>query len=125
MESAFAYNIWTSTTLGNKRLDAAMAECGSVFLFFLVNESGKFCGVCQMKGPVNFTESANVWLNSKFKGFFPIEWHYIKDVPHRVFHHLKVVTNNGKPITNSRDTQEIPFAIAVAFLEIFAKFGTN
>lgn len=117
-----AYNIWTSTNLGNKRLDNAMKKCSSVFLFFLVNESGKFSGVCRMKGAVNFEESANVWLNSKFKGYFPIEWLLVKDIPHKYFHHLKVTNNNDKPVTYSRDTQEIPYAVAIDFIEIFANF---
>lgn len=30
--------------------------------------------------------------------------------------------NEGKPVTNSRDTQEVPTDVGVAMLELFEKF---
>lgn len=45
------FEIWSSTQLGNNRLDKAhkeSADKGPIYLFFSVNASGHFCGVAQM-----------------------------------------------------------------------------
>lgn len=51
MQKSLKHEIWSSTVLGNKRLDAAFRESGEampIFLFFSVNGSRHFCGVAQM-----------------------------------------------------------------------------
>ena len=45
------FEIWSSTPLGNNRLDKAHKESnaqGPIYLFFSVNASGHFCGVAEM-----------------------------------------------------------------------------
>lgn len=119
--------IWTSTNLGNKRLNKAYCEAradhGSVFLFFLVNCSGHFCGLVEMKDKIDFSRTSSVWVEkSRWKGIFPVDWLIVKDIPNRYFQHLRNPLNEHKPISNSRDTQEIPYDIAVSMLKIYCSF---
>jgi len=105
------YGIWCSTEYGNKRLDAAYHERegkGPIYLFFSVNGSGHFCGVAQMTSAVDHQSSANVWTQNKWKGQFTVKWIYVKDVPNSQLRHIRLENNEGKPVTNSRDTQEVP-----------------
>merc|ERR1719278_153902 len=104
------YEIWCSTEHGNKRLDAAWRERegkGPVFLFFSVNGSGHFCGMAQMLNGVDYHSSAGVWAQDKWKGQFKVKWIYVKDVPNNQLRHIKLENNENKPVTNSRDTQEV------------------
>lgn len=106
------YGIWCSTEYGNKRLDAAYHErqgqAGQVYLLFSVNGSGHFCGVAEMTSPVDYESSAGVWAQNKWKGQFKVRWIYVKDVPNSQLRHIRLENNEGKPVTNSRDTQEVP-----------------
>jgi len=47
------------------------------------------------------------WQQDKWNGFFPVKWHIIKDVPNPQFRHILLENNENKPVTNSRDTQEV------------------
>lgn len=126
INASLIHSIWTSTDLGNKRLNQAFQELkngGKVFLFFSVNASGKFSGVCEMKSPVDFDSTSDVWVEkSRWKGIFKVKWLIIKDVPSKYFYHLKLATNEYKPVTNSRDTQEIPYDIGISMLKIISSF---
>lgn len=105
------YGIWCSTEYGNKRLDSAFHERegkGPVYLFFSVNGSGHFCGMAEMTSPVDYHASSGVWAQSKWKGQFEVKWIYVKDVPNSQLRHIKLENNENKPVTNSRDTQEVP-----------------
>lgn len=104
------YNIWCSTDHGNKRLDAAFREQegkGPVYLIYSVNGSGHFCGIAQMMSPVDYNKSAGVWAQDKWKGQFTVKWIYVKDVPNSQLRHIRLENNENKPVTNSRDTQEV------------------
>ena len=72
-----------------------------------VNCSAQFCGVAEMVGPLDFVNSVDYWLQDKWTGKFPVQWHIIKDVPNSQFRHIIVKDNDDKPVTNSRDTQEV------------------
>jgi hypothetical protein len=37
-----------------------------------------------------------------------VKWIYVKDVPNGKLRHIKLENNENKPVTNSRDTQEVP-----------------
>ena len=105
------YGIWCSTEHGNKRLDAAYRERddkGPVYFFFSVNGSGHFCGMAQMMSNVDYTSSSSVWAQSKWKGQIEVKWIYVKDVPNSQLRHIRLENNENKPVTNSRDTQEVP-----------------
>ena len=72
-----------------------------------VNASAQFCGVAEMVGPVDFDKSVDYWQQDKWSGQFPVKWHIIKDVPNSQFRHIVLENNDNKPVTNSRDTQEV------------------
>jgi hypothetical protein len=54
VQKSLKHEIWSSTVLGNKRLDTAFRESAEqmpIYLFFSVNGSRHFCGVAQMLTP--------------------------------------------------------------------------
>ena len=72
-----------------------------------MNASAQFCGVAEMIGPVDFEKSVDYWQQDKWTGQFPVKWHIVKDVPNNLFRHIILENNENKPVTNSRDTQEV------------------
>ncbi|XP_037551375.1 YTH domain-containing family protein 2 [Nematolebias whitei] len=119
------YNIWCSTEHGNKRLDAAyrsLSGKGPLYLLFSVNGSGHFCGVAEMRSPVDYNTSAGVWSQDKWKGRFDVRWIFVKDVPNSQLRHIRLENNENKPVTNSRDTQEVPLDKAKQVLKIIAGY---
>lgn len=72
-----------------------------------VNASGQFCGVAEMIGHVDFHKDMDFWQQDKWSGSFPVKWHIVKDVPNSNFRHIILENNENKPVTNSRDTQEV------------------
>ncbi|GAB6018887.1 hypothetical protein CHUAL_000545 [Chamberlinius hualienensis] len=105
------YGIWCSTEHGNKRLDEAYRDQeskGPLYLFFSVNGSGHFCGMAQMASEVDYNSTNSVWSQDKWKGEFKVKWIYVKDVPNTQLRHIRLENNENKPVTNSRDTQEVP-----------------
>lgn len=84
--------------------------------FLQVNVSGQFCGVAEMIGPVDFNKNMDFWQQDKWNGSFPVKWHIIKDVPNTSLRHIILENNENKPVTNSRDTQEVVFF----FLDLFS-----
>lgn len=125
VDASKIHSVWTSTNLGNERLNNAYLDTpeGDIFLFFLVNGSSKFCGVAKMTGCVDFSKKANIWVEaSRWKGIFPLEWLMVKNVPNEVFRYLRVPANGNKCVTHSRDTQQVPFDVGVTMLKIFCTF---
>ncbi|KAL8480870.1 hypothetical protein ACS0TY_027408 [Phlomoides rotata] len=119
------YNVWASTPNGNKKLDAAYQDAQQrtggcpVFLFFSVNTSGQFVGVAEMTGPVDFNKNVEYWQQDKWVGCFPVKWHIVKDVPNSLLKHITLENNENKPVTNSRDTQEVKLDQGIQLLKIF------
>uniref|UniRef100_A0A3B4YYE7 YTH domain-containing family protein n=1 Tax=Stegastes partitus TaxID=144197 RepID=A0A3B4YYE7_9TELE len=119
------YSIWCSTEHGNKRLDGAyrsMGNKGPLYLLFSVNGSGHFCGVAEMRSPVDYNAYAGVWSQDKWKGKFEVKWVFIKDVPNNQLRHIRLENNDNKPVTNSRDTQEVPLEKAKQVLKVIATY---
>uniref|UniRef100_A0A667Z7V3 YTH domain-containing family protein n=1 Tax=Myripristis murdjan TaxID=586833 RepID=A0A667Z7V3_9TELE len=119
------YNIWCSTEHGNKRLDTAYRSLGGkgpLYLLFSVNGSGHFCGVAEMRSPVDYNTCAGVWSQDKWKGRFDVRWIFVKDVPNSQLRHIRLENNENKPVTNSRDTQEVPLDKARQVLKIIAGY---
>ncbi|MFQ6620874.1 hypothetical protein Gotur_002340 [Gossypium turneri] len=129
VHKSIKYNVWSSTPHGNKKLDSAFEDAQRIaagkprgcpiFLFFSVNASGQFCGVAEMIGSVDFQKEMDFWQQDKWSGSFPVKWHIIKDVSNSHFRHIIVENNENKPVTNSRDTQEIMFKQGVEMLKVF------
>lgn len=122
------YSIWCSTDHGNKRLDIAYkaqqsTNGGPVYLFYSVNGSGHFCGMAQMISPVDYNSSVSVWAQDKWKGQFKVKWIYVKDVPNSQLRHIRLENNENKPVTNSRDTQEVPLEKGKQVLQIIHSFS--
>ncbi|XP_062192017.1 YTH domain-containing protein ECT2-like isoform X2 [Phragmites australis] len=125
VHKSIKYGVWASTTNGNKKLDSAYRETKEkeehcpVFLLFSVNASAQFCGVAEMIGPVDFEKSVDYWQQDKWTGQFPVKWHIVKDVPNNLFRHIILENNDNKPVTNSRDTQEVKLEQGLEMLKIF------
>ncbi|XP_061361358.1 YTH domain-containing protein ECT4 isoform X3 [Gastrolobium bilobum] len=131
VHKSIKYGVWASTPNGNKKLDAAYRQAEEkqdacpIFLFFSVNASAQFCGVAEMVGPVNFDKSVDFWQQDKWSGQFPVKWHIIKDVPNSQFRHIVLENNDNKPVTNSRDTQEVKLQQGIEMLTIFKNYETD
>ena len=54
------------------------------------------------------SSSLSVWSQDKWRGQFTVKWIYVKDVPNAALRHIRLENNENKPVTNSRDTQEVP-----------------
>ncbi|XP_072971630.1 YTH domain-containing protein ECT4-like [Typha angustifolia] len=125
VHKSIKYNVWASTPNGNKKLDAGYQEAQEkasgcpVFLFFSVNTSGQFVGVAEMVGPVDFNKTVEYWQQDKWNGCFPVKWHIVKDVPNNILKHIILENNDNKPVTNSRDTQEVKLEQGLEMLKIF------
>ncbi|CAL5395831.1 unnamed protein product [Camellia sinensis] len=132
VHKSIKYNVWSSTPNGNKKLQSAYEDARRiaageprgcpVFLFFSVNASGQFCGVAEMTGPVDFYKDMDFWQQDKWNGSFPVKWHIIKDVPNPNFRHIILENNENKPVTNSRDTQEIRYKQGIEMLKLFKNY---
>ncbi|KAI5068072.1 hypothetical protein GOP47_0016417 [Adiantum capillus-veneris] len=126
------YGVWASTPNGNKKLDDAYHDAQRraagkpngcpVFLYFSVNGSRQFCGVAEMTGPVDYKRSMEFWEQHKWSGSFPLKWHFIKDVPNSQFRRIILQNNENKPVTNSRDTQEVFFQQGLEMLNIIKSY---
>ena len=120
------FKIWCSTIKGNQKLQKAFKESEKkypIYLFFSVNGSGKFMGLAQMASEVEYRVNFNYWSqNDKWKGFFFVNWIYIKDIPNRIFRQIINEYNDNKPVTSSRDTQEIFPSAGMRMLKIFKEY---
>ncbi|CAL1385596.1 unnamed protein product [Linum trigynum] len=132
IHKSIKYNVWSSTPNGNKKLDAAFrdseeksSESGKkcpVFLFFSVNGSGQFVGLAEMTGMVDFKKDMDFWQVDKWSGFFPLKWYIIKDIPNSQLRHIVLENNDNRPVTFSRDTQEIGLKQGLEMLTIFKTY---
>ncbi|KAL1215110.1 YTH domain-containing protein ECT3 [Cardamine amara subsp. amara] len=125
IHKSIKYNVWSSTPNGNKKLDASYNEANQksdacpVFLLFSVNTSGQFVGLAEMVGPVDFNKTVEYWQQDKWIGCFPVKWHFVKDIPNSSLRHITLENNENKPVTNSRDTQEVKLEQGMKVIKIF------
>ena len=110
VHKSIKYKVWTSTKSGNQHLSKAWKSAkltgNRVFLFFSVNKTGRFCGVCEMMTDVDwdtdtskqkkisffkyifnfvsiFVNALNnkaVWTDLRWKGQFQVKWLYVKGI---------------------------------------------
>ncbi|KAJ4906567.1 YTH domain protein [Raphanus sativus] len=90
-----------------------------------VNASSQFCGVAEMIGPVDFEKSVDYWQQDKWNGQFPVKWHIIKDVPNSQFRHIILENIDNKPVTITRDTQEVKLEQGIEMLKIFKNYDAE
>lgn len=69
-----------------------------------------------MVGRVDFDKSVEYWQQDKWTGCFPMKWHIVKDVPNSLLKHITLENNENKPVTNSKDTQEVLIPADLIFL---------
>ncbi|VDP83823.1 unnamed protein product [Echinostoma caproni] len=120
------YSVWCSTELGNKKLDAAFVEAKGqypIYLFYSVNGSGHFCGMAEMTSRVDYDTRMRVWAQDKWQGAFSVRWIFVKDVPNTALRHIRIETNENKPVTHSRDTTELPLERGRQVMEVFAGYS--
>ena len=124
VHKSIKYNVWSSSKNGNLTLsnafNIAKEKNGSVYLFFSCNGSGRYAGIARMKTPCDETKSFELWTqDGKWPGLFDVEWLFIKDVPFKEFKNIIITMKDGeiKPISNARDTQEIPFEQAKIMIQ--------
>jgi hypothetical protein len=80
-------------------------------------------GIALMKSDVEYKVNFNYWSqNDKWKGFFVVDWICIKDVPNKMFRNIINNLNENKPVTSSRDTQEICTEAGLKMLKIFRDY---
>ncbi|XVF68255.1 hypothetical protein PTKIN_Ptkin10aG0190700 [Pterospermum kingtungense] len=135
VHKSMKYDVWSSTPNGNRKLDAAFQEAKAresesgtkcpIFLFFSVNGSGQFVGVAEMVGKMDFNKDMDFWQMDKWNGFFPVKWHVIKDIPNKELCHIILENNENKPVTYSRDTQEIGLKQGLEMLKIFKNYSAK
>ncbi|AQZ10006.1 YDR374C [Zygosaccharomyces parabailii] len=123
VKKSFYNGIWSSTFYGNKRLTEAyetLPEGAKVYLLFSVNASGRFCGVAEMRSSLRDDLDTSIWGdNSRYRNAFKVRWIVVRDVHNRSLKQFLIPSNDMKPVTNSRDTQEIPPAICKSILKLF------
>ena len=132
VHKSIKYGVWSSSKNGNLTLSnafhASHEKGGEVYLFFSCNGSGKYIGLARMKTPCDLNKSFELWTqDGKWMGLFDVEWIFIKDVPFKEFKDIKITMKDGetKPVSNSRDTQEIPFEQGKIMVERISKYQNS
>ena len=132
VHKSIKYKVWSSSKNGNNTLSNAFRftqeNKGHVYLFFSCNGSGRYVGVARMTSPCDENKKFDYWTqDNKWPGLFDVEWIYIKDVPFKEFKNITITMKDGetKPISNARDTQEIPFEQAKIMLSIISKYQNS
>ncbi|ODV88372.1 hypothetical protein CANCADRAFT_32989 [Tortispora caseinolytica NRRL Y-17796] len=132
-----AYNTctWSSTEHGTQRLHRAFwscreqaQECGetefTVLLYFSVNESRQFCGVAELVHS-SLASTPSLDPTKPSEGAFSLRWIFVKDVPNSALRHILVKNNMNKPVTNSRDTQELFPDAGIEVLNVFKDYDST
>ena len=132
VHKSIKYGVWSSSKNGNLTLSNAFLltkeKNSNVYLFFSCNGSGRYVGVARMKTPCDENRTFEFWTqDGKWPGLFDVEWLFIKDVPFKEFKEIIITMKDGeiKPISNARDTQEIPFEQAKIMLEKIANYQNS
>ena len=132
VHKSIKYGVWSSSKNGNLTLSNAFQmtkeKNGNVYLFFSCNGSGRYVGVARMKTSCDENRTFEFWTqDGKWTGLFDVEWLFIKDVPFKEFKEIIITMKDGeiKPISNARDTQEIPFEQAKTMLEKISKYQNS
>lgn len=132
VHKAIKYKLWSSTKTGNQILNnsykLAKEAGGDVYLFYSCNGSGRFVGLAKMASALDEKNSFPYWTqDQKWSGQFDIEWVFIKDVQFKAFKNIDIIMKDGqlKPVTYSRDTQEIPFKEGSIMADIIEKHNNS
>ena len=132
VHKSIKYGVWSSSKNGNLTLSKAFEltkeKNGNVYLIFSCNGSGRYVGIARMKTPCDENRTFEFWTqDGKWPGLFDVEWLFIKDVPFKEFKDIIITMKDGetKPISNARDTQEVPFEQAKIMFEKISKYQNS
>jgi YTH domain-containing family protein len=95
--------------------------------------------VTMLASQVDYTRSSTVWAQDKWKGVFKVRWIFVRDIPNAMLRGIRLEcagsylfgaalsdcytqsrnTQERKPVTNSRDTQELLPDAGSEMLRIF------
>ena len=132
VHKSIKYGVWSSSKNGNLTLSNAFQltkeKNGNVYLIFSCNGSGRYVGIARMKTPCDENRTFEFWTqDGKWPGLFDVEWLFIKDVPFKEFKDIIITMKDGetKPISNARDTQEVPFEQAKIMFEKISKYQNS
>ena len=115
VHKSIKYGVWSSSRNGNLTLSNAFLltkeKNSNVYLFFSCNGSGRYVGVARMKTPCDENRTFEFWTQD---GKWP-------------FKEIIITMKDGeiKPISNARDTQEIPFQQAKIMLEKISNYQNS
>lgn len=76
-----------------------------------------------MESALDYTKKFGA--SDKWNGTFAIKWTFIKDIANHHFRHIVLPNNENKPVTNSRDTQELMVDNGREMLRIFSSFKSK
>jgi hypothetical protein len=128
IHKAIKYNLWSSSKNGNNTLNNAFQNGGNVYLLFSCNKSLSFLGMAKMKSVVEYDKYFPYWSqDNKWGGVFSIEWVFIKDIPFKQFKDISITMRDGvvRPVTFSKDAQEVPFTDGKKLVEIFENYNNT
>jgi len=76
-----------------------------------------------MTSNLDYDKTFSAWSqDDKWSGQFMVKWIYIKNIPNKRLRHIRLVNNNNKSVTNSRDTQEVFLEPGRQVLKVFYSF---
>ena len=76
-----------------------------------------------MASTMDYSSDFSAWTQAKkWQGSFKLHWLFVKDVPNKFFKNITNHLNDKKPVTNSRDCQEVPYEEGMNMLELFRDF---
>ncbi|CAM9675884.1 unnamed protein product, partial [Phaeothamnion confervicola] len=114
---------------GSRKMDAAWHKSRSqdgssgrspVYLFVSTNSTNCFCGIAEMVGPVEFKVSERRREECAGSASFPIRWVFVKNVPNRLLKQITLPNCDNRPLTGTRDAQEVALQQGREVLRIFA-----
>ncbi|KAK6159655.1 hypothetical protein DH2020_003036 [Rehmannia glutinosa] len=113
------YDVWSSTPNGNKKLDAAFREADAK-----TSETGTKCPVFLFFRYTHITALRFTLLSGEWEwtvcGRCRDDW---ADVPNTLLRHIILENNENRPVTYSRDTQEIGLKQGLEMLSIFKDYS--
>jgi len=78
--------------------------------------------MAKMESAIDFEMKLECWQQDKWGGKFSVRWIFVKDIPNSQLRHICLSNNDGKSVTNSRDTQEVLLEPGKEMLQIFANY---
>jgi len=78
-----------------------------------------------MLSALDYEKKCELWAQDKWNGQFQVKWMLIKDIPNSQLRQIRLENNDNKPVTNSRDTQEILLEPGKELLRIFSTYKSK